>query len=405
MIKLEKSVPEKVGLSSSQIALIDQRAQSWCDSNTHSALILMIARRGKIVLQKAYGQQRPEPDSPPAQLDNIFPIASISKPITATAIMMLVEQGLLGLNRRVAAYIPEFRGANKELVLIHHLLNHTSGMDDRALDEHIRQKTGTTNILTTVPASKMVETLLKLGYDCPHVCLPGQRHYYSLFGYELLGEIITRVSGQPFHEFIREHLFLPLGMQDSWFVPPEKVYARLIGRPDSAPFASPDSPLYDWMSHAVQAVAHFERDYWRQSAWANASCYSTAADILRFGQMVLNGGQLAGQRILSPASVALMTRHQTAGIGSWFGEEQITEESSYGYGWNVAGRTPVLRSPSLVSPSAFSHTGAGGTELTIDPAHDLVTVYFSTELQKGQFDEHIYRNDLFVNMAIAAVLD
>jgi CubicO group peptidase (beta-lactamase class C family) len=159
------------------------------------------------------------------------------------------------------------------------------------------------------------------------------------------------------------------------------------------------------MSKTVQTVAHFERAYWRKSAWANASCFATAFDILRFGQMILNGGQLAGQRILSPASVAVMTQNQTRGIGSWFGEEMFAKESNYGYGWNVAGEGYFLRNPTLVSTKTFSHTGAGGTDLTIDAERELITVYFATELQKGPFDEHWWHNDLFVNMVAAAVLD
>jgi CubicO group peptidase (beta-lactamase class C family) len=338
-------------------------------------------------------------------LDNLYPIASIAKPITAVAIMMLVEQGLLGLNRPVAEYIPEFRGTNKEMVLVHHLLNHTSGMDDLRLDQHIVEKAGTIDVLTKVPASAMVKTFLELGYDCPHVCPPGERHYYSMYCYELLGEIISRVSGQPFFEFIREHIFEPLGMQDAWFIPPEHLYDRLVHRLDTAPWSSPESPAYVGMSKTVQTVAHFERAYWRKSAWANASCFATAFDILRFGQMILNGGQLAGQRILSPASVAVMTRNQTRGIGSWFGEEMFAKESNYGYGWNVAGEDYLLRSPTLVSKKTFGHTGAGGTDLTIDAERELITVYFATELQKGAFDEHYWHNDLFVNMVAAAVLD
>ena len=125
-MQLRTGNAEDVDLSPRHIDLTRRRAASWVDGNVHSALVVMAARRGTIVLQEAFGRLTPAADSPPVKLDTIFPIASISKPIAATAVMILVEEALLGLNRRVQEYIPDFSGPDKDLVTVHHLLTHTS---------------------------------------------------------------------------------------------------------------------------------------------------------------------------------------------------------------------------------------------------------------------------------------
>jgi len=398
--------PEDVNMQAQRVSLMKKRVQSWVDGEMHSALVVMVARRGKIVVQEAFGHLSAEPDSPLVQLDTIFPIASQSKIITATAIMVLVEEARLGLHRQVAEYIPEFTGPGKEMVMIHHLLTHTSGLVDSVIDLHMIKKTQTSDLSQLVDnETTIIDTYLAFGYDAPLTCPPGQRQYYSFYGFELLGEIIKRVSGNPLADFAHERIFSPLGMSDSWYIVPETVLDRIVTRPVEAPLAYPDSPTYEWVPAMMQPLIGTELPLLRQLPWAVGGVYSTAPDMLRFGQMLLNQGHFEGQRILSPASVGVMTRNQIPGIGSWWGEVQLTPEASYGYALSIAGDTHFLINPSLISPTTYGHTGGGGTCITIDPERELVILYYSVELAKDPLGVHLWNNDLFVNGIISAVLD
>jgi CubicO group peptidase (beta-lactamase class C family) len=191
-------------------------AEEWVAEGVTPALVVLVARRGLIVLHEAFGRLTPEPDSPPVQRDTIYSLASITKPITATAAMILVEEGLLSLNRPVAEYLPEFAGEGKDAVMVHHLLTHTSGLRDEDVDAHAAKKRGTVEIPPTEETQHpSVHERLFLGCDAPLWKSPGVEMAYCSFGYRLLGEIVRRVSGQSLAEFARERIFEPLGMEDT----------------------------------------------------------------------------------------------------------------------------------------------------------------------------------------------
>jgi CubicO group peptidase (beta-lactamase class C family) len=141
-LKLRMGGPEEAGISSPRIDNVRSLAQEWVSEGIHPSLEILAARKGVVFLHEAYGRLGPEKDAPTLELGSIFPIASISKPITATAVMMLVEQGLLGLNRPVVDYLPEFQGEGKDHVLIRHLLTHTSGLNQAKLIEFAEKETG-----------------------------------------------------------------------------------------------------------------------------------------------------------------------------------------------------------------------------------------------------------------------
>src|SRR5262249_50261962 len=151
-------------------------------------------RRGIVALHEAFGRLRPELDSPPVQLDTIYPLASLTKPITATAIMCLVEDGLLGLNRPVAEYLPEFVGEGKQAVMVHHLLTHTSGLRDVDVFHYAETKRSTTNVPPPEPLLPPEwRDQLQLSYDAPLAMSPGTEMSYCNTNYELLAAIVERV--------------------------------------------------------------------------------------------------------------------------------------------------------------------------------------------------------------------
>ena len=176
--------------------------------------------------------------------DTIFPVCSMTKVITATCIMMLVEEGIISLNRSVSDYIPMFKGNGKEKICVHHLLTHTSGLRDDYLDEYCEEKIKQ-NTVEIPPCESNQDVYINKGIyliqDMPVWQEPGKVMSYFSFGYGLLGEIIARVSGKSYPEFVRERLFEPLGMKDSYFSVPDVVKDRVVKR--SAP-----SVFWEWLT-------------------------------------------------------------------------------------------------------------------------------------------------------------
>ena len=390
---LQPGKPEDVGMSSQRLRRLEELAEGWVASGLHSALALIVARKGVIVLARAFGQLRPDPDSPPLRLDSIFPVASITKPITATAAMILVEDGKLGLNRRVQEYIPEFQGQGKEQVMVHHLLTHTSGLRDEDVIRWSDERRGRIE----VPAPEatqhpIVQEHLHLGYEAPLWKAPGQEMSYCSYGYNLLGEIVRRVSGSSLADFARERIFAPLGMNDTSYIVPDQVRDRVVLRPPTAPGALVLPPAWFGLNTRER----------QDVPLPSGGVFSTALDIAIFGQTFLDRGSHGAARILSPASVALMTRNQIPGVSATFGSEYFPE-ASFGFGWDVPGRKHAWIYGSLASPRTFEHVGNGGTQVWVDPDHAVVGVYFSTVLEQSPDGEWRWAGDLFQNAVIAAV--
>lgn len=399
-MKLMSGNPEEVDMSNQRTRYIVDLAKSWVTQNITPALVILVARKGIIIIHEAFGHLTPEPDSPPLQPDTIFPLASLSKPITATAAMILVEDGLLGLNRPVSWYIPEFTGEGKDAVMVHHLLTHTSGLKDEEAETYAEKK-GTVEIPppdeTQHPG---INEYLFLRYDTPLWKSPGTEMSYCNFGYMLVGEIVRRVSGKSLNDFARERIFEPLGMKDTWYVVPDSVKHRIIKRSNDAPYGV-------WLnSEGLQE---------RPSAAAGA--FSTAEDMAIFGQMLLNRGVYGDARILSTASVAEMTRNQIPGIGAQYGNH-FFPEASWGLGWSIHGiKKSIGYAETLQSSRAFSHGGAGGVFLWMDPAYEIVGVYLSVmspggipkgvDIKLPFFGdaELMGRVDMFINAVTTAVMD
>jgi serine-type D-Ala-D-Ala carboxypeptidase len=388
-MNLRPGTPEEAGMLRKQIELARCRAREWVEQGITPALVVVAARRGIIVLHEAFGRLTPAPDSPPVALDTLFPISSMVKPLVATAVMILVEEGLVGLNRPVQEYIPEVAGEDKEKVMVHHLLTHTSGMSTEVLDVHAEAKKGAAEIPPPDPNQHpYVHETLFLRYDAPLSQQPGEEMSYCDHGFRLLGEIVRRVSGRHHSDFIKERIFEPLGMRDSYFVVPEDVRDRVVKRPPDAADAMLDDP--------------FGYDIPSASGGPNLS---TAMDMAIFGQMFLNGGSYAGKRILSPASVAEMTRNQIPGISARF-KKEVFPEASWGLGWSIHGNKRGLCG-ALNSAAAFEHWGAGGVYLWVDPVGEIVGAYFSVAISTQEMESLAgempwWRNDLFTDMVTAA---
>src|SRR6266571_3391638 len=394
-MQLRPGEPEEVGMSARRVRHVGQLAAGWVAQGITPALVILVARRGVVVLHEAFGRLTPDDNAPPVKRDTIYPLTSLAKPITATAAMLLVEDGLLGLQRPVSEYLPEFSGEGKQAVMVHHLLTHTSGLRDQDVNAHAAKKKG---IAASPPPEETqhpwINEYLFLRYDAPLWKPPGVEMSYCSYGYNLLGEIVRRVSGQALADFASERIFEPLRMQDTFYIVPDAVRARIVRRPLDVPFAAT-------LTTGAPGLATREN---QELPLGSGGVYSTAMDMAIFGQMFLNRGSYGEARILSPAAVAEMTRNQIPGISAQHGGE-FFPEASWGLGWSIHGNKRALQGGSLHSPQAFAHSGGGGVFVWVDPVYEIVGVYFSVALERIDDIQSKVCYDLFTNAVTAAVVD
>ena len=351
---LPMAVPEAVGVSAERLERIRPVMQDYVDKGHLPGFLTVVARRGKIVHFETIGMRDVE-NNKPVEPDTIFRIYSMSKPITSVAVMMLYEEGHFQLGTPVSRFIPEFKNmkvynedqtetldAEREIT-IKHLLMHTAGLTYGWGNKPVDALYKEAKIFE--PGSTLADIVGKLG-NIPLVHEPGERWTYGV-SVDVLGYLVEVVSGMPFEKFLQTRLFGPLGMVDTAFsVPPEKVerYAALYrhNREEGQKQRVKDAPL------ANDELSFFPS--------GGGGLVSTAADYMRFSQMLLNGGELDGVRILGKKTVELMRypHHD-----DWFG---------LGFAV-VTDREPPN---TLESVGNFSWGGAAATTFWIDPQEELI---------------------------------
>lgn len=338
--ELPLAAPEEVGLDADRLARIDELVAEGLSQGRMPGCVLCVGRRGKIALLKAYGHRQLQPEPLPMTTDTVFDLASITKPVaTATAVMLLVERGRLSLADKVVSLIPEFAPHGKDAVTIRDLLIHQSGLlPDNALSDY---RDG-----PEVALQRICELTLQ------HPV--GSRFVYSDVNFIVLGECIRRVTGQSVHEFTQQELFGPLGMTETGYLPREELKAR------AAPTEQRDGR---WMRGEV----HDPRAWALGGVAGHAGLFSTAHDLAIYAQMMLNGGRFGERRILSPQTVAAMTRGYRVSSGL------------RGLGWDKWTGYSINRGD-LLSEAAFGHGGFTGTVLWIDPQLDLFFIFLSNRV-------------------------
>ncbi len=324
-------------------------AMQECIANQEAAgVVALIATPKKIIHLEADGLSDIAAKTP-MRPDTICRIASMTKLFTATAVMMLQEEGKLSVDDPVAKYLPELGdlkttdGKTPKLTL-RHLLTHTAGMS-----EGTRAQYRTAHCLADVIPFYVGKPL---GFE------PGSKWEYCQSGINTLGRIVEIVSGQSFPDFLQKRIFDPLGMKDTTFyLRPEqlprlaKIYQRIDGKLQDDPF-DPKGPS--------------PTDHRRFPA-PNSGLFSTAPDFARFCQMILNQGKLDGKRYLKPKTVKLMTSIQTGDLKTGF-----TEGNGWGLGWCVVRRPQGITA--MLSPGTCGHGGGFGTQAWIDPAKRVIYI-------------------------------
>lgn len=299
----------------------------------------------------------------PMKTDSVAWIASMSKPVTGVAVMMMVEEGLIALDDPVAKYLPEFKdlkdAEGKEvMVTIAQCMSHTAGLQDLSKEEEAELKT--------------LDQVMKLTATRPVKFAPGTKWAYCQTGINVGGRIVEIVSQQNFADFLEKRLFGPLGMKDTSFYPGTEQVERL-----AFAYNKTDKGLEVVLPRVLAGKDYGDRSRYPR---ANGGLFSTAEDFGRFLSMVINGGDANGHRFLKPESIKEMTRSRTDGLEN----VGFVKGNAYGIGWirvvNPGGPTAPL------SPGSFGHGGAYGTQAWIDPEKDRYTVLIIQHANIGNGD-------------------
>jgi len=312
--------------------------------------IAVIGTRTGVVSQIAVGRVDRDSSSLPVDANTIYDIASLTKVVgMTTAMMQLVERGQIDLNAPVQRYLPEWTGTNKELVTIRHLLTHTSGLPAHR---------------TLWLESESADEARRIVLATPLDTLPGTRYVYSDLGAMLAGWVIERVSGTSLDAYLAAKVFGPLRMTDTRYHPDAAEVARI------AP-----TEVDPWRGRHLRGEVHDENAFRLGGVSAHAGLFSTAQDLTRFAQMLLNSGELGGARIVKPQTIRDFTRVQDVAI------------SHRALGWETPNGTNSAGT--MMQRPAFGHTGFTGTSFWVDPANDLFVIILTNRVNPSRVNSRI----------------
>ncbi len=341
---------------------LEARLQGYVDRGVLAGAVILVGSSDAVKYQAAVGYSDVAAKTPMAR-DALFWIASMAKPMTATALMMLVDEGKLRLDDPVERHLPEFHGqmvmAEKSRnlrvlrkpghpITVREILSHTSGLVGRS------------------PRERELDTLsLREGAityaSAPLQFEPGTRYEYCNTGINTAGRLIEVISGIPYEDFLQRRLFDPLGMVDTTFWPTADQLKRL------AKSYGPGAGGKGLAEVTISQLTH-PLDDQRRQPYPAGGLFSTAADVYRFCQMISLGGVHDGKRLVSEKSVRAMTSTQTGDLVNHGKGEQ-----GYGLGWSTTRKSAGDFGP--VIPGPCGHGGAYGTHMEIDPGRDLITVF------------------------------
>ena len=319
--------------------------------------VILVAKHGIPMEPRCFGRMRPEPNSSLIQPDTIFLVASVTKPVTVSAVMLLVERGKISLDDTVASIIPEFGNRGKDQIRIRHLMTHTSGLPDM-LPENQKLR----------EAQAPLEEFIRLIYDLEPDFPPGTNIQYQSCGIAILGEIIERIEGVSLPEFLHREIFQPLGMNDT-SLGAQGLETDRIAHVNTADIEMGGVRMQntDW---------DWNKPYWRNFGAPWGGMFTTAGDMFRFCQMFLNSGEFEGVRVFRPETVQAMTMDQTTPMQAI---PKSAKQQVWGLGWRLQPEYGLPYFGDLVSPGSYGHSGATGTLVWVDPVQELICILFTTE--------------------------
>ena len=330
-----------------------------------------VAWRGQQIAEFTSGFAAPQH---PARFDTLWPLASISKVYTATAVMRLVERGLLSLAQPVRSVLPEFTGDGREQITLRHLLTHTSGIVYESPE-----------MVARLEAQQPIDAMIDEAYTYPLLFTPGTRLSYSDYNYALAGRMAAITLGVDFPSLIEQEVLVPGGLHDTFMPPPRTQYERLAHVIGTAAYGTPGSM--------------YNADYALQLAHPAFGTVSTVSDLLQFG---LRFTRHDTTRLLSGASVRVMTTDQTGGHTPGASFTDGTDlPRPWAIGFSLKGTTGS--GPDLFSPSSFGHGGASGCMLMVDPEQELAVAFVSNKHALTGREAFSRRQQAVCNVAAAAL--
>jgi len=392
---LPEAKPEDVGLSSQRLERLTTLIQQAVDSGEIPGAVMMVARKGKLVYQHAFGMQDPA-GGVPMRTDSIFRIFSMTKPVVSVGAMMLVEEGRLGLHEPISKYLPEFRDMKvategvdatsgaatfstataKRPITVQDLLRHTAGLTYGVfLPKHsqVGNLYREANVFSAPSLAEFSRAIAKL----PLRNEPGTTWEYS-HASDILGRVVEVASGTPLDQYIAQRILRPLKMDDTdWIVPQDKVDRFAQPMPGREKDWFPELML-DWTKPPTfLAGGH--------------GLVSTVGDYLRFAQMLANGGELDGVRILGPRTLSYMTADHVLASDIAKGPNWLPGPG-YGFGLGFGTRTAAGGSNWAGSVGDFYWGGYAGTYFWVDPKEELVPVFMMQEVARRNHYRALVRN-------------
>lgn len=387
------AAPETEGFAPDRLSRLTAKMHAYVDQGGTAGVITLVARRGRIVHFDVYGNADVE-DGMPLKADSLFRMYSMTKPITSTALLMLYEEGRFQLDDPLEKYFPEFKdlkvyvsGSGDAMQLqapgrkptVRDIFRHTAGFGygfGQTPVDAAYQK-------AEVMQGSLQEIVSRLA-GIPLLYQPGTRWVYSV-SHDLQGALVERLSGMKLDAFVRMRIFQPLDMRDSSLGIPALDVARL-----TTCYAMQEGKLVATDKAASSTY---------KGVGGGSSLTSSARDYLRFAQMLANGGQLDGVRLLAPGTVRLMrSNHLPDGV--WMGMEQSSVNTGTGYGLGVSVLVDPVRRGNLGSKGEFGWSGMATTHFLVDPEKDIVALFLTQKIP----DDRIYYND-FITMVYQALLD
>jgi CubicO group peptidase (beta-lactamase class C family) len=375
--KIALARPEAVGFSGESLKELDAAMQGIVDKKQLAGIVTLLARHGQVVEHKAYGLQDIESRTP-MRLDTIVRIYSMTKPVAGAAMMMLYEDGKWKPSDPIAKHIPEFANlkvfagtdaagtltleAPAHAPTMGELMSHNAGFTYGLFGNSPVDKLYQADNPLDAPS---LQTFINKMATLPLLYQPGEKWVYSV-SVDIQGYLVQKLSGKSFPDFLRERMFTPLGMNDTGFLVPESKLSRV-------------ATIYGW-DQATGALAGQPRDPLISKMpglpSGGGGLYSTAADYLRFAQMMLNGGELNGKRLLKRTSVDMMRTNvlneHTLNSKSGIGPIRIQPGLGFGYDFAVMTDPAALKSP--LGKGSYWWFGIAGTWFWIDPTNDVVFI-------------------------------
>src|SRR6185503_15295185 len=375
--RIAVSQPERVGFSSESLKELDAAMQGIVDKKHLAGIVTLLARHGQVVQHKAYGLQDVDSQTP-MQLDTIVRIYSMTKPIVGAAMMMLYEEGKWKPSDPIAKHIPEFANlkvfagtdaagtmlleAPKHPPTMGELMSHNAGFTYGLFgNTPVDKLYQAANPLEAPSLQAFIDKVAPL----PLLYQPGEKWVYSV-SVDIQGYLVQKLSGKSFPDFLRDRIFTPLGMKDTGFLVPEAKLSRV-------------ATIYAW-DQAKGALAPLPHDPLISKMpglpSGGGGLYSTAADYLRFAQMMLNGGELNGKRLLKRTSVDMMRTNvlndETINSKSGIGPYRVQPGLGFGYDFAVVTDPAAIKSP--LGKGSYWWWGIAGTWFWIDPTNDIVFI-------------------------------